>query len=84
VTGVQTCALPIFTGFVLDGSTLVRHRWAVVWTGARWLPVDPSSGDAPAPPDLFALAVHDTSAEALAGAEAAFAPLRRASVSWLP
>lgn len=77
-------ATRLVTGFLLDGGDLIRHRWAVVWTGVRWLAVDPSSGDAPAPPDLFALAVHDATAEALAGAEAAFAPMRGAVVRWLP
>jgi hypothetical protein len=72
------------TGFFVDGATLVRHRWNVAWTGARWIAVDPSSGDAPAPHQLLALAIHDATAEALAAAEVVFTPLRGARVEWLP
>jgi hypothetical protein len=32
----------VVTGFRLDGDRLIRHRWALAWTGARWLAVDPS------------------------------------------
>ena len=27
----------LVTGFRLDGDRLVRHRWAIAWTGRRWL-----------------------------------------------
>lgn len=81
----------LVTGLRLDERLLVRHRWAEVWTGARWLAVDPTfapsasdDDDDDAPPDLFALAVHDTTAAALAGAETAFAALRGARLRWLP
>ncbi|MEZ4362565.1 MAG: hypothetical protein R3B48_20410 [Kofleriaceae bacterium] len=68
------------TGLVLDGAALVRHRWIHLWTGARWLPVDPSSGDAPAPPVLVALALHPASARALVASEGAFSAVRGAVV----
>lgn len=74
----------IATGFIVDGQTLVRHRWALAWTGARWIAVDPSAGEAPAAPGLIALAVHDATAEGLAAAEAAFIPLRGATVARAP
>lgn len=32
----------VVTGFRLDGDRLIRHRWALAWTGARWIAVDPS------------------------------------------
>ncbi len=76
--------LRIATGFLVDGATLVRHRWIVAWTGARWITVDPSSGDAPAPNHLLGLALHDATAEGLAAAEGAFRPVRGASVEWIP
>jgi len=64
----------LVTGFRVVGDRLVRHRWAVAWTGAAWLAVDPTHGEAPAHPVLLGLAVHGARADevALAG-EAAFA-----------
>lgn len=80
----------LVTGFALDeagagGAALVRHRWAVSWTGARWISVDPSAPAeevAPAAPRLFALSVHDATPEALAAAESAFAAWRGATARW--
>ncbi len=72
------------TGFIVDGQTLVRHRWAIAWTGARWIAVDPSAGEAPAAPVLVTLAVHEATAEGLAASEAAFPPLRGATVARAP
>lgn len=84
-------ATRLATGFIVDLSShpasLVRHRWAVTWTGARWISVDPSgasTGDAPAPPRLLALSLHDATPEALAASEVAFAAVRGASVEWAP
>lgn len=74
----------LVTGLVLDGAALVRHRWAQSYSGERWIVVDPASGSAPAPARLLALAVHGDSVEALAAAEAAYAPVRGAQVEWAP
>jgi Transglutaminase-like superfamily len=81
----------IATGFVVNppeqggvAATLVRHRWVVVWTGARWISVDPSSGEAPAPPRLLTLALHHATPEALAAADVAFAAVHHAAVAWVP
>lgn len=78
----------LVTGFALDesaSSLLVRHRWAVSWTGARWISVDPSAPAeevAPAGPRLFALAIHDATPEALAAAESAFTGWRDVDAQW--
>lgn len=80
----------LVTGFALDetgagGAVLVRHRWAVSWTGARWISVDPSAPAeevAPAAPRLFALSIHEATPEALAAAESAFAAWRGAAARW--
>lgn len=74
----------LITGLALDGTTLVRHRWALVQSGARWWTVDPAAGQAPAQPRLLALAVHEATAEALAGADAAFSALLHAEARFLP
>ncbi|MCA9678311.1 MAG: lasso peptide biosynthesis protein, partial [Myxococcales bacterium] len=64
----------LVTGFRLDGDRLVRHRWAIAWTGRRWLAVDPTRGEAPARSFLIGLAVHGARAEEVAVAdELAFA-----------
>lgn len=80
----------LVTGFALyeagtGGAVLVRHRWAVSWTGARWISVDPSAPAeevAPAAPRLFALSIHEATPEALAAAESAFAAWRGAAARW--
>ncbi|MBK7538244.1 MAG: transglutaminase domain-containing protein, partial [Myxococcales bacterium] len=74
----------IVTGLALDGAMLVRHRWVSVFTGGRWIHVDPSTGEAPAPPRLLALSTHSDSLEDLAAAEVAFTALRGATATWLP
>jgi hypothetical protein len=43
-------------GVAWDGSAFVWHEWAEVWAGARWVPVDPSFGQAPAEGPRFAVA----------------------------
>ena len=60
----------IVTGLRLDGGVLVRHRWDVVWTGQRWLAIDPTYAEAPAAPVLVGLAVHGARAADLALADA--------------
>jgi hypothetical protein len=69
--GIET---RLVTGFRLVDGHLVRHRWAVAWTGASWESVDPTHGEAPARSFLLGLAVHGSRADevALAG-ESAFA-----------
>ncbi|MBE7448366.1 MAG: transglutaminase domain-containing protein [Kofleriaceae bacterium] len=60
----------VVTGLRRDGDALVRHRWNLAWTGARWLAVDPTWGEAPAAPVLVGLAVHGARAADLAAADA--------------
>lgn len=72
------------TGFVLVDSTLIRHRWAVTWTGRRWIAIDPSADPSAPEPRLFTLAIHRATIEALVAAEVAFTPLRGARASWQP
>jgi hypothetical protein len=71
----------IVTGYRLDGDHLIRHRWALAWTGAAWIAVDPTFGEAPAAPRLLGLAVHGVSSAELALADAAFAGTGGARVS---
>lgn len=69
----------LVTGYRLDGARLIRHRWAIVWLGDRWIAVDPTHGEAPAAPVLLGLAVHgDTAAEIAVVDDAAFAGFRTA------
>jgi hypothetical protein len=60
----------VVTGLRLDEGALVRHRWNVAWTGARWITVDPTFDEAPATPALVGLAVHGARAADLAAADA--------------
>ncbi|HMG23370.1 MAG TPA: transglutaminase domain-containing protein, partial [Kofleriaceae bacterium] len=46
----------VVTGFRVDGDRLVRHRWAVSWTGGAWIAVDAAFGAVPAGGDLVGLA----------------------------
>lgn len=63
-------ATQIVTGLRVDGARLVRHRWVVAWTGARWIAVDPTYAESPASPQLVGLAVHGPRAAELALADA--------------
>ncbi len=63
----------IVTGFRVDHDRLVRHRWAVSWTGRRWIAVDAALGRAHAGGDLIGLAVHDVDDVGLASGEVALA-----------
>lgn len=69
----------VVTGLRVDGARLVRHRWAVSWTGTRWIAVDATFGAAPAGGNLVGLAVHDADEAGLASGEAALSAVRSAS-----
>jgi len=79
----QRLAIPtrVVTGLRVDGDRLVRHRWAVSWTGSAWIAVDAAFGAAPAGGDLIGLAVHDADDAGLIAGEAALMQVRGAS--WL-
>jgi transglutaminase-like putative cysteine protease len=80
----QRLAIPtrVVTGLRVDGERLVRHRWAVSWTGSTWIAVDAAFGAVPAGGDLIGLAVHDADDAGLIAGEAALMQVRAAS--WLP
>jgi len=79
----QRLAIPtrVVTGLRVDGDRLVRHRWAVSWTGSAWIAVDAAFGAAPAGGDLIGLAIHDADDAGLIAGEAALMQVRGAS--WL-
>jgi hypothetical protein len=57
---------------------LIRHRWAVSWTGSAWIAVDAAFGAAPAGGDLIGLAVHGADDAGLVAGEAALTMVRSA------
>jgi hypothetical protein len=69
----------VVTGMRVDGDRLVRHRWAVSWTGRAWIAVDAAFGAAPAGGDLIGLAVHDADDAGLVAGEAALTQIRSAT-----
>jgi hypothetical protein len=69
----------VVTGLRVDGDRLVRHRWAVSWTGRAWIAVDAAYGAAPAGGDLVGLAIHDANYAGLVAGEAALAQVHAAS-----
>ena len=69
----------VVTGLRIDGDRLVRHRWAVSWTGRAWIAVDAALDSAPAGGDLIGLAVHDPDDAGLVAGEAALTQLRSAA-----
>jgi transglutaminase superfamily protein len=69
----------VVTGLRIDGERLVRHRWAVSWTGAAWIAVDAAFGAAPAGGDLVGLAVHPADDVGLVAGEAALTHVRAAA-----
>lgn len=69
----------VVTGFRVDGDRLVRHRWAVSWTGRAWISIDAAFGAAPAGGNLIGLAVHDADDAGLVAGEAALTQLRAAA-----
>lgn len=68
----------VVTGYRVDGERLVRHRWAVSWTGRAWIAIDVAFGAAPAGGDLVGLAVHGADDAGLVAGEAALALVRGA------
>lgn len=77
-TGIPT---HVVTGLRVDGRALVRHRWAVSWTGRAWIAVDAAFGAAPAGGDLIGLAIHGADDAGLIAGEAALTRVRGAT--WL-
>ncbi len=69
----------IVTGFRVDGDRLIRHRWAISWTGRAWIAVDAAFGAVPAGGDLVGVAVHDAGDLGLVAGETALARLRAAA-----
>jgi hypothetical protein len=69
----------VVTGLRVDGDRLIRHRWAVAWTGRAWIAVDAAFGAVPAGGDLVGLAVHDADDVGLIAGEAALTHIRAAS-----
>ena len=69
----------VVTGLRIDGDRLVRHRWAVSWTGRAWIAVDAAFGAVPAGGDLVGLAIHDADDAGLVSGEAALAHVRSAT-----
>jgi hypothetical protein len=61
---------------------LVRHRWAVSWTGTRWIAIDAAFGAVPAGGNLIGLAVHEADDAGLVAGEAALTQVRAAA--WSP
>ncbi|NVB77594.1 MAG: hypothetical protein HOV81_04285 [Kofleriaceae bacterium] len=72
----------IVTGLRVDGDRLIRHRWAVSWTGARWIAIDAAFGAVPAGGNLIGLAIHDADDAGLVAGEAALTQVHAAS--WAP
>jgi hypothetical protein len=68
----------VVTGLRVDGARLIRHRWAVSWTGSRWIAIDAAFGQAPAGGNLIGLAVHDADDAGLVAGEAALTQVRTA------
>lgn len=69
----------IVTGLRFDGARLIRHRWAVSWTGARWIAIDAAFGAVPAGGNLIGLAIHDADDAGLVAGEAALTQVHAAS-----
>lgn len=70
----------VVTGLrVDDNERLIRHRWAVSWTGTRWIAIDAAFGRAPAGGNLIGLAVHDADDAGLVAGEAALTLVRGAT-----
>lgn len=69
----------VVTGLRVDGSRLIRHRWAVSWTGSQWIAIDAAFGHVPAGGNLIGVAVHDADDAGLVAGEAALTSVRAAS-----
>jgi len=69
----------VVTGFRVDGDRLIRHRWAVSWTGRTWIAVDAAFDAVPAGGDLVGVAIHDADDAGLVAGEAALTHVRAAT-----
>jgi len=69
----------VVTGFRVSDGRLVRHRWAISWTGKAWIAVDAAFGAVPAGGDLIGLAMHGADDAGLVAGEAALAQVRSAT-----
>lgn len=69
----------VVTGLRVDGARLIRHRWAVSWTGTKWIAIDAAFGAVPAGGNLIGLAVHDADDAGLVAGEAALTQVRSAA-----
>lgn len=72
----------VVTGLRVNDTRLIRHRWAVSWTGTRWIAIDAAFGAAPAGGNLIGLAVHEADDAGLVAGEAALTQVRTAA--WAP
>ncbi|MEO7731539.1 MAG: transglutaminase domain-containing protein [Kofleriaceae bacterium] len=79
LAGERAIPTLVVTGFRVDHDRLVRHRWAVSWTGRAWIAVDAAFGAVPAGGDLVGLAIHDADDLGLVAGEAALTHVRAAS-----
>jgi len=79
LAGERAIPTLVVTGFRVDGDRLVRHRWAVSWTGRAWIAVDAAFGAVPAGGDLVGLAIHDADDLGLVAGEAALTHVRAAT-----
>ena len=78
VAATAGIATRVVTGLRVDGDRLVRHRWAVSWTGRAWIAVDPAFDAVPAGGDLVGVAVTDASDAGLLAGDAALAHVHAA------
>jgi hypothetical protein len=69
----------VVTGLRVDHARLIRHRWAVSWTGTRWIAIDAAFGAVPAGGNLIGLAVHDADDAGLVAGESALTQVRCAT-----
>src|SRR5262249_8997700 len=69
----------VVTGLRIDKDRLIRHRWAVSWTGKRWIAIDAAFVAVPAGGNLIGLAVHDADDAGLVAGEAALTQVRAAT-----
>jgi hypothetical protein len=79
LAGSRGITTRVVTGLRVDGSRLIRHRWAVSWTGSRWIAIDAAFGHVPAGGNLIGLAVHDADDAGLVAGEAALTQVRGAA-----
>ncbi len=79
LAGPRAIPTLVVTGLRVDGDRLIRHRWAVSWTGRAWIAVDAAFGAVPAGGDLIGLAVHEADDLGLVAGEAALTHVRAAT-----